>query len=515
MSATTPCICPMLRLFVLALAILTSAGAMAQGTCTNGFASLGGTSYSCDGVDVAAVLPTGVNGPFRTGALNDIWGWTDPLDGKEYALVGTRSGTVFVDVTVPNAPRVLGKLQTAVSQGFSTWRDIKTYGNVAVVVAEVTDHGMQVFDLTRLRGLSADPQRDFVEDALYTGFGRAHNVVVDPESGFAFGVGADGSDTTTCGGGGLHIVDIRDPFNPTFAGCFDDDGYTHDAQCLVYNGPDADYTGKNICVASNEDTVTIVDVTDPANPVQISRGFYPGADYTHQGWFTEDQRYFLVDDELDTSLGGTRTFTFDLEDLDNPEFLFRYDAPLSVTDHNQYTRGTFSYQSNYEGGLRIVDLSRLTEGIFTEAGHFDTYPQGDNPSFNGQWSNYPYFESGTVVASDSDNGLFVLIPDQSFFIVAEEEAPETTGATYTLSAPEPNPTTDRTTLSLQVAEAQQVRAGVYDLAGRELVSLLARPVAPGETVTLEVYASDLAAGVYVVRVTGETFEASQQLSIVR
>ncbi len=502
----------MLRSSLFALALLFASGAVAQGTCTDGVAMFNGTSYSCDGVDVLAVIPVGAQGAFRSGALNDIWGWTDPQDGKEYALVGTRSGTVFVDVSAPEAPRVLGKLQTSVTNGFAAWRDIKTVGNYAVVVAEVGNHGMQVFDLTRLRGLSEDATRDFTEDALYTGIGNAHNIVVDEASGFAFAVGA--RNVATCGGTGLHIIDIRAPLAPTYAGCFDDDGYTHDAQCVSYDGPDADHQGKQICLASNEDTLTIVDVTDKANPVQLSRGFYPNPGYTHQGWLTEDKRHFIVNDELDTSVGGTRTFVFDVSDLDNPSFSFRHDSPLAVIDHNLYVRGSFVFQSNYEGGLRILDAANIANGSFEEAGHFDTFPQSDNESFNGQWSNYPYFESGTVVASDINNGLFVLRPDPSFFVVAREDAPEAEAA-YSLSRPEPNPASDRSTLTLRVDAAQLVYAAVYDLTGRRIATLLNRTVASGETVALEVDGAALPAGVYVVRVAGETFETSERVSIVR
>ena len=46
-----------------------------------------------------------------------------------------------------------------------------------------------------------------------------------------------------------------------------------------------------------------------------------------------------------------------------------------------------------------------------EVAFFDTYPQSTTAQFNGQWSNYPYFRSGVVVAMDINNGLFVLMPD--------------------------------------------------------------------------------------------------------
>jgi len=39
--------------------------------------------------------------------------------------------------------------------------------------------------------------------------------------------------------------------------------------------------------------------------------------------------------------------------------------------------------------------------------YFDTYPEDDNPSFNGLWNNYPYFASGTIIGSDIEKGLFV------------------------------------------------------------------------------------------------------------
>ena len=496
-------------LSVLALAVALPAAA--QGTCTNGTAFFNGVSYPCDEVDVAAVLPVGTDGPFRTGALNDIWGWTDPADGAEYALVGTRSGVVFVDVTAPAAPRVLGKLDTAVPGGFSAWRDVKTIGNYAYVVAEVDNHGLQVFDLKRLRGLSENAQRDFTEDARYIGFGSAHNVVADEGSDLVIGVGVAG--TPQCGGGGLHMVDVSDPLNPSFAGCFDDDGYTHDAQCLVYDGPDTEHTGKEICVASNEDTITVVDVTDRAAPVQLSRGFYPNPSYTHQGWFTEDRRYFIVNDELDRGL--TRTIVFDLADLDSPSFAFIFTAARAITDHNLYVRGDFVFQSNYEAGLRILDASGVGAGQMEEVGFFDTFPQGNGEGFDGQWSNYPYFVSGTLIASDQNNGLFVLRPAERFVAVSGEGAPEAPAAGYALSAPVPNPASGVSTLTLEVTEPQRVRAAVYSLTGREVAAVLDREVRPGERAEIAVDGAALPAGVYVVRVAGETFSAARRVAFAR
>ena len=46
--------------------------------------------------------------------------------------------------------------------------------------------------------------------------------------------------------GGLVMIDVEDSLKPVFAGCYQDDGYTHDAQCVIYRGPDHEYYGKEV-----------------------------------------------------------------------------------------------------------------------------------------------------------------------------------------------------------------------------------------------------------------------------
>jgi choice-of-anchor B domain-containing protein len=290
-------------------------------------------------------------------------------------------------------------------------------------VSEEPEHGMQVFDLTRLRG--ATEAQTWTEDAHYSFVldgtasflppstrilnppDNAHNIAINEDSGFAYAIG-----TSTCGGGGPHMIDIREPKNPTFAGCVSEDGYTHDTQCVNYSGPDQRFGGREICFSSNEDTVTLVDVTDKDNPVQLSRTGYDTAAYTHQGWLTPDQRYLIVDDELDEQEQGgqTKTYVFDVGRLDAPSLVATYQGQAESIDHNQYIRGNRSFQANYRSGLRILDTSRVSEGVLSEVGFFDVYPPDDAAEFNGSWSNYPYFGSGVVVVSGIEQGLFVLRP---------------------------------------------------------------------------------------------------------
>ncbi|HKK92494.1 MAG TPA: choice-of-anchor B family protein, partial [Longimicrobiales bacterium] len=207
------------------------------------------SEFPCTNMELVAHVPISGLGGERGVWVNDVWGWTDPETGRRYALVARRDGASFLDVTDPAAPSLVGNLPRTEGSRPSVWRDIKTIGTHAFIVSDGAGaHGMQVFDLTRLRGVDAPVEFD--PDTTYHEIWSAHNVVADTASGFVYVVGAN-SGGTTCGGG-LHMVDVRDPENPTFAGCYTDDegggrrGYTHDAQCLVYDGPDDEYVGRQI-----------------------------------------------------------------------------------------------------------------------------------------------------------------------------------------------------------------------------------------------------------------------------
>ena len=371
--------------------------AMSNKPCVGGMSG----PFPCRNIDMASFLPLSDIGG---GTINDLWGWTDPLTGKEYAVVGRSSGTSFVDLSHPESPVYLGNLPT--HSVASVWRGIKVYNNHAFIVSEADNHGMQVFDLRRLRNVTSPPVT-FTEDAHYNGFGRAHTLAINEATGFAYAAGS----RDTCRGG-LHMVDIRHPVAPVFAGCVDQDGYTHETQCVTYHGPDTSYQGREVCFSSNEDTLTIVDVTNKSAPVQVSRTTYAGVGYTHQGWLTEDHAYFLLDDELDERNSGVNstTYIWNLADLDAPAVSGVYRGPSTSIDHNLYIRGHRAYQSNYRSGLRILDISNIGAASLNELAFFDVYTVDDAPEFNGAWSNYPFFASGIVIVGGIEQGLFVLRP---------------------------------------------------------------------------------------------------------
>jgi len=376
--------------------------------------------YPCDGVDMMSNVPLSDLG---LSFGNDIWGWTDSATGREYAIMGGIEGTAFVDISDPKRPKVLGLLPTQTStpedEHDDFWRDIKVYEDQAYIVSENTGHGMQVFDLTQLRDVKT--RTVFTATALYEEFGNAHNININEDTGFGYVIG-----TSTCAGG-LHMVDLSDPNEPQFAGCFQEHGYIHDTQCVVYTGPDAEHRGREICFSSNaelvfnekgeftdiENALSIVDVTDKDEPVALSRTFYDNDGYSHQGWLTPDQGTFLHGDELDELFGEvdeTTTRVWDVEDLDAPFVSGVYGNGTAAIDHNIYTKGSRAYASNYTSGLRILDTSQAGGGQLSEVGFFDLYPENDDASFDGgTWSNYPYFKK-VVAVSSIDRGLFILKP---------------------------------------------------------------------------------------------------------
>jgi choice-of-anchor B domain-containing protein len=373
--------------------------------CENGMAGI----YPCNGIDLLSIIDAETLGNNANTEGSDIWGWTDPTNQNEYAIIGLTNSTAFVDVTNPLNPIFLGRLNT--NDGVSFWRDIKVYNNYAFIVADGnqnTSHGMQVFDLTRLRNVANAPE-NFTADAIYAGVGACHNIVINESEAVAYLVGCGGTN-----GGGPIFVDISNPLNPTFLGDYTAGGYSHDAQVITYNGPDTDYLGKQIYVGSNGNTdkVVVLDVTDKNNVIPISDFTYPQTVYAHQGWFTDDHAYFIVGDELDEQRFGfnSKTLVFNFSDLDNPTLSSTYNGPTAAIDHNGYVKGNEYYLANYRAGLRILDISNISaaSNAMTETAFFDTFPTSNSAEYNGVWSVYPYFASGNIIISDIEGGLFVV-----------------------------------------------------------------------------------------------------------
>ncbi|KAH0605170.1 uncharacterized protein H6S33_005152 [Morchella sextelata] len=416
--------------------------------CVDGSVTVGdgaNSTFQCLNLDVTGYLTHedlgSTNATERIGS--SIWGIT--LEGREFAIIGQADGTAFAEVVgkgwwnyVPYIGKKEGTLdyigrlpQHSVP---IIWREIKTYKHYAIIGSEAVGHGIQIFDLRNLlevrtwwnRLSTATKTFDIVKDVVghfdKLPVGRSHNVVIAEASQHIIAVGAQPRDDTCRSG--LIFIDVSDPSNPTQTGCAASDGYVHDAQCLIYRGPDTRYNGVEICYGYNEDSLTIYNITDKADAQIISRISYEGASYTHQGWVLdpENQEFLLMDDELDEQKKAgaaadqrATTYIWNIANLEKPILTGTYKSDVVSIDHNQYVHKGFSYQSNYGAGMRILDVQGIpsdpTGGNIKEVAFIDIFPDDDAApaaTFMGTWGSYGFFESGHIIINTYDRGVFVV-----------------------------------------------------------------------------------------------------------
>ena len=398
-------------------------------TCIDGIATVDGTGhsheYSCLNYDLMGRITLE---EMDAEAGNDCWGWTDSTTGREYAIMGVNNGTSFIDITDSTSPQYLGKLPTSTVD--SSWRDMKVYNDHVYIVSEAGDHGLQVFNLANLRGL--DSEQVFSADYTDKSFGKAHNIAINEDSGYAYIAGARTK--------GIYAFNLSNPLAPKLELEGSQFGYSHDAQIVNYKGPDQDHFGKEIYIGSNENKVDIVDVTDKSEPKLISTFLYDHQ-YTHQAWLTDDHKYALLGDELDEvdsnyelkADAKTRTVIIDLSDLEKPSLHHDYEAETKAIDHNGYVKGTEFFLASYTAGLRVLDILNIDQKSISETGFFNTFidqngsglpnsttvksqdPDGDHSgkkgnssAFNGAWSVYPFFKSENIIISDINSGLYIV-----------------------------------------------------------------------------------------------------------
>lgn len=354
----------------------------------------------------------------ETHLLTHSLGWTSP-DGREFGVVCQWDGTAFVEVKKDGSMIYLGRLNS--QAGASQWRDAKVIADHAYIGAESSGSGMQIFDLKQLLDIKPSAPKTWAKEdvVLFKEFGNSHNIVANPATHtiFAAGTGKD----LKCKGG-LWMVDVKDPKNPKDAGCVAEDGYTHDADCVIYKGPHKQYHGREICFNYNEKQLAIFDVTERSKPKMLSRMTYKDAVYCHQGWIIDpEMKYLAFDDEADENFGwgpakGGKTITYivDIQDLTAPKITGYFQSSQKASDHNLYSIGGIVYQSNYGAGLRVIDMRSVVEDPtgkkFQEIGYFDVRPEDDaeggKPGYVAAWSVYPFFKSGHILINSIERGIF-------------------------------------------------------------------------------------------------------------
>ena len=315
--------------------------------------------------------------------LNDIWGWVDSA-GNEYAIVGMNDGTSIIDLSDPLSPQEV----LFVPGMNSIWRDIKTYGNYAYVTTEAIN-GLLIIDLSNL------PDSANTNTYLYTGpsnaqWQRAHNIYID-DRGYAYIFGANR------GSGGAIILDLnQDPTQPVEIADINN-WYVHDGMVK----------GDTLFLANgNNSLFSVWDVSNPATPVLFSQNPTVGY-YSHNIWSSDDGNYIYTTEEDN----GGHLSEFNISDLNNIDLTDKIQAEPgnNIMPHNAFYINDYIVNSYYTTGIQIFDVK--SKGNIVNVGHFDTSPNFSGPGSNGCWGVYPYLPSGIIIASDIENGFFVLDPD--------------------------------------------------------------------------------------------------------
>lgn len=383
--------------------------------CINGLAA----SYECHNIDLQSHIPLNELSTSPSSA-NDIWGFVDLNNQREYAIMGLRNATVVVDVSNPAQPVEVGSITGTPS----TWRDVKVYQYFdstdaeykafAYVTTEANSQGMQILDLT-------DLPNEVTLAATITDFSTAHNVYISNVS-YTDGTALPGLtpylyiEGSNRDGGAFRVFSLENPISPALVTAAPANaGYVHDATSMVITDSRTDSCapGHNPCelfIDFNERTVDIWDMTNVNSPSLLSSTGYTGASYTHSGWWSEDKMTIFIQDELDERDSGLNTTlrALDISDLTSPSIIGTYTGKTAAIDHNGFTLGNYYYMSNYQRGLSVIDVSNPTD--MKDVALFDTFsiPESNSANFNGAWGAYPYLPSGNILVSDIEYGLFVL-----------------------------------------------------------------------------------------------------------
>ena len=376
--------------------------------------------HPCENMDLLAHVPLSAFS-VNPSAANDIWGFYDLNDNREYAIIGLRNGVGVVEVTDPTNPRVVG----SVASQSTAWRDLKVYQyfdheddrwkSYAYVTADSASVGTMVVDLREL------------PDSISAGITSsndisAHNVYLSNVD-YATGVALTGMTPylhiagSNQRGGSFNSYGLDNPQQPDpvyLNASSSRANYSHDVSSMIVTDERKDTQ----CVLSqafceiffdfNENDFQIWDKTNNVLPARLSTTSYQNVSYVHSGWYTEDKQVVLVHDELDESNYGLNTTVrlFELSDFRAPSLLSIWTGPTRAIDHNGFVRGNRYYMSNYTRGMTVLDISDPQNP--REVGFFDTFPVSDNGSFNGAWGVYPYLPSGNILISDISSGLYIV-----------------------------------------------------------------------------------------------------------
>jgi len=309
--------------------------------------------------------------------LSDIWSYNAP-DGAEYALVGVFNGLSIVNVSIPEQP-----VEVQFVSGSNTiYRDIKTFKNYAYVTNEGAN-GVLIVDLQFLPDSVQYVNYQNAGDNTYT---TAHNLYID-EVGSMYIAGHN------IAPGGVLMYDLNTtPMQPQLVGVYDDN-YCHDV-----------FVKGNFMYTSEGNRFAIVDITDKSDWIILGTQTTYG--YTHNAWLSNDGNTLFTTDET----AGTWVVAWNIIDPTDIKELGRIQSSpgQNVVPHNTHVLNDYLVTSYYTDGVVVFDASEPDNLI--QVANYDTSPNFSGGDFNGCWGTTPFLNSGNILASDIEEGLYILKP---------------------------------------------------------------------------------------------------------
>lgn len=410
---------------------------------------------------------------------NEVYGWFNPKDGREYAIIGSTDGTHIIDVTdIHNVHRVdyiKGRADSVIN------RDYKVKGNYVYAVGDQFRSSLQIWDMSTL----PDSVRMVYDDTVF--FHRSHTLWIEGDRMYATIPRFYNTNSEI----GLMVFDIKNPENPIELKRYHQDmfGRVH----ALFTRNDTAY------INGGWWNFFIADFKDYENPITLAKmaGYlYEG--YNHTGWLNDKGDIYIMADETHE----TPVKVIDMSDKTDPKIIsYLYPNPTQDKQsipHNQFIVGDYAISSYYFDGVQIHDISDPYRPAL--AGFFDTSTEPYTQSFKGCWGVYPFLPSRHILASDMQNGLYVL----EFAPFAPQAAES--AVIY------PNPATSGFVRVRTTQAMHQPVVSFFDMAGRKVWT--ENFIANGFELTVSFPA--LASGLYMMEVKeGETRLTTQKLVIQR
>ena len=340
-------------------------------------------------------------GPISSHHSGDMWAF-EGVDGRDYVYVGTYMHDWMKVWDVTDSGAPV--LTDSLQMDARRINDVKIHPNnrVAIVTREGASNRRNGMVLLDLANPAHPTVLSEYEETLT---GGVHNVWILGDEDLVYACHNGTSD--------IHIIDISDPANPVEVGRWglDKQGKTlHDV--IVQDG--------YAYLSYWNDGVIMLDVGagthrgTPREPAFVSQFKYPIGN-THVAW--RHGRYLFLGDEIfppgwdSESPIEARGFihVVDYSDIENPVEVAWYEVPEAGA-HNVWAEGDRLYVGYYQAGLRVLDISGELRGNLYEQGREVAafVPRDDDmvvPNWPMTWGAQIF--KGRIFSSDLNSGIWI------------------------------------------------------------------------------------------------------------